>query len=118
MPIGVAKFFGTQTVVSANYAVQIVPSFVSIEGPNGSTKSGLLTANVSNFVGPLTYLWESTDPQVTVDDPAEPQTRLSAAGYNDILVSNITCTVTDIGQASAQTSDMISATFTFGNPFL
>lgn len=99
------------TPPAPTYGVSITPSDFGSRSSNGSYTTPFMTANVSGGTPPYTYLWEATDG--TVLSPTDAQTKITVSGYNEIIVGNLTVTVTD--SLLAEVSDVTTYRVLFGD---
>lgn len=115
--IGVASFFVDSAVAPVGaYSVFISPEFLfQTNIPVGSATSSIASTNVSNGVGPYTYLWiqESGD-SMTINSPTGDNTTFTTSGSSgEIKAGTFKVTVTDTGNGNAETDDTITVTFSF-----
>jgi hypothetical protein len=94
-----------------SFSVSVSPSSYDTITGKGSTSTPFFTANVSGGTAPYVYLWEATDG--SPNTPTSPTTRLTLSGYDEEIVSTLTCTVTDA--TLAEVSDNASIQITFGS---
>ena len=114
MTLGAAKTaIGSSVVTPADYSVFISPSFISVTTGSGGATSPLANSNIVGGVGPFTYSWIS-DGAVFVNSSTSDKTSFSAGGFGTEVSSSITLTVTDEGNAFAETVSSINVAFSFG----
>ena len=116
MTLGAAKTAMASSVVTpASYSVFISPSVLSVTSGNGANSTPLANSNIIGGVGPYTYLWVSDNPNVFVNTETAENTKFVAGGFDNEVSAIITLTVTDEGNANAETESTINVTFLFGN---
>ena len=117
MALGAAKLIGTGAAASIDYGVIISPSDIAVSQPqNGGAGSPTIGATVTGGVGPFTFEWSTDQARFNIIPDTISQTiNLGCSGYNELVQGNLTCTVTDAGNANAETSSTIVAVFLFGN---
>lgn len=112
--IGAAKTqLSSSVVITPVYSVSITPSNLFVLSGNGAATSPFANSSVSNGVGPFTYLWTITGSDISIGDDTGANTRFSASGFNDSYTEEATVTVTDTGNANAETSEDITVRFDF-----
>lgn len=95
-------------------AVFVSPDNISTTTSNGSYTSPNITATVSGGVAPYSYSWSSNTADLNISNPSSKVTRVSASGYNDIVVGLLTCRVTDDNGSEVSASCRIAITFSNG----
>lgn len=117
--IGAAKVLlsvdgGGGTPPASDLSVFVSPDNISTTTSNGSYTSPNITATASGGVAPYSYSWSSASQAISIANPTSKVTRVSASGYNDIVVGQVTCTVTDDNGDDVSASCRIVITFTNG----
>jgi len=116
MSLGAAKTaMGSSVVTPADYSVFISPSSMSVTSSNGGNSTPLANSNIIGGVGPFTYLWVSDNVNVFVNTETEASTKFVAGGFDNEVSAIVTLTVTDTGNANAETENTIDVTFLFGD---
>lgn len=95
-------------------AVFVSPDSINPITSNGSYTSPNITATASGGVAPYSYSWSSNTAALNITNPTSKVTRVSASGYNDIVVGQVTCIVTDDNGDDVSASCGIVITFTNG----
>jgi len=94
-----------------SFSVSVSPSDYDTVTRKGSTSTPFFTASVSGGTAPFTYSWTATEG--SPNTPTASTTRLTLSGYDEQVVSTLTCTVTDA--TLAEVSDNASIEITFGS---
>lgn len=121
MSIGANKFFSSITTTVSTYGVFITPSSASqTDLSPGSATSVLVSGNVTDGVGPFTFAWARVSGDIfTINTPTEIDTTFTTFGTSGASKSGTyRLTVTDTGNADAETTADIDVSFEFaGDPF-
>ena len=99
--------------VSASYAIDITPSGLDVEAPNGGYQSPIIRANPVNGVGPFDFTWSVTTPLVSlenaIDSGEDTFTRITTSGFApDIVEGVLTCNCIDTGNGNTPTQSSIN----------
>ena len=91
----------TNNAAIAEFGASISPSNFFVITPNGGYRTPKFTCNVAGGVGPFSYIW--TSERLSVDSPSEQKTSFTASGYNSIVITAVSCEVTDTGNGNQKT---------------
>ncbi len=112
--IGAAKLLSAGVPANSPYSVILDPGEVIVNTSNGSSNSPIVYSTVISGVGPYLYSWVITGSSITIESDSSENTRFRSSGFNSITTGVATLTVTDEGNANAETSKEISIKFLFG----
>lgn len=111
--IGAAYTQSTGVEITSEYAVLLSPGLIHVISGRGGASSPLVRSTVVSGVGPFTYQWTITGTSISISSPTSEDTNFTSGGYNNVNEEVATLTVTDEGQASAETSVTMNVTFDF-----
>ena len=112
--IGAGKMVGVLGVdLVGNYSVNLSPGEIEHESGKGSTTTATVYSTVIDGIGPFTYQWVIDNPEITINSPTGQDTSFTASGINETKIGTATLTVTDTGNANAETSKNVGIVFLF-----
>ena len=111
--IGSAQLQSVGVVVTPTYDVLLSPGSIQVFSDNGGASSSTVRSTVIDGVGPFTYLWVITGSDISINSPTSADTKFNSGGYETEFSEIATLTVTDDGNAGAETFQNISITFDF-----
>ena len=106
---------GVLSNVTADYGVIVNPDDMTLTVPNGVFISPTMTATVYNGVGPFEYEWTySSEPfDGSLANPTPDTCQAYIPRFNTGVNVAVICTVTDTGNANAETASFCRLDITF-----
>lgn len=114
--IGAGMMQAASSAIDADYNVVVTPTSITETVPNGTWTSPLMIARVYNGVGPFEYSWEYSTQNFVggLTFPNKQACQASISRFDTGVIVAVICTVTDTGNANAQTEAFCTLNITFG----